>query len=102
MNRELIEVLRAGPAAAEIDRLVEQGIGESDLLATITSLRKQNAPEVAAGIAETALLRLRASAKFAARAASAMFSGFPCRRLFTMISETASAIDSPRAEKPRA
>lgn len=65
MNRELIEVLRAGPAAAEIDRLVEQGIGESDLLATITSLRKQNAPEVAAGIAETALLRLRASAKFA-------------------------------------
>ena len=35
-------------------------------------------------------------------ATSAMFSGFPPCRLFTMISETASAIDSPRAEKPRA
>ena len=37
-----------------------------------------------------------------ADAARAMFSGFPPCRFFTMISETASAIDSPRAEKPRA
>jgi hypothetical protein len=61
---DLIEALRTGPAAAEIARLVDQGLGETDLLATITSLRKRHRPEVAAAIAETALLRLRASAKF--------------------------------------
>ena len=50
----------------------------------------------------TAAITAPPAAATIAEAASAMFSGFPSRRLFTMISETASAIDSPRAEKPRA
>lgn len=64
MTPELIEALRTGPAAAEIARLVGQGIAETDLLATITSLRRRFDPDIAAAIVETALLRIRATAKF--------------------------------------
>ncbi len=64
MNHSLIEALRSGPAAGEIERLVAEDLSDRDLLAVITDLRSRHDPDVASAISETALLRIRARAKF--------------------------------------
>ncbi len=64
MNQSLIESLRSEPAAGEIARLVEGDLTDRDLLGVITDLRSRHDPDLASAIAETALLRIRARAKF--------------------------------------
>lgn len=64
MKQRLIEALRSEPASSEIDRLVSAGTSERDLLGVITDLRARHDPELASAIAETVLLRIKATAKF--------------------------------------
>ncbi len=64
MKQRLIEALRSEPASSEVDRLVSAGTSERDLLGVITDLRSRHDAGLAAAIAETALLRLKAAAKF--------------------------------------
>lgn len=64
MNQGLIEALRSEPVRSEIDRLVADGLSESDLLRVITDLRSRHEATLASAIAETAMLRIRALAKF--------------------------------------
>lgn len=64
MKQNLIEALRSEPAAGEVDRLVSEQLSDRDLLGVITDLRSRHDPDVASAIAETALLRIRARAKF--------------------------------------
>ena len=53
VKQSLIEALRSGPAAREIDRLVAEQRSERDLLGVITDLRSRHDPELASAIAET-------------------------------------------------
>ena len=64
MKQSLIEALRSEPVGTEIDRLVSGGLTDRDLLSVITDLRSRHDPDVASAIADTALLRTRARAKF--------------------------------------
>lgn len=64
MTLDWIEQVTSGPGAAEVDRLVSARFGEPELLGELTALRKRFPRDVASAIVETALLRLRASAKF--------------------------------------
>lgn len=64
MKQSLVEALRSEPASGEIDRLISRELSERELLGVITDLRSRHDPAVASAIAETALLRIRARAKF--------------------------------------
>ena len=65
MKQSLVETLRSAPVRAEIDRLVAADPSDRDLLGVITDLRSRHDPSLAAAIAETAMLRIRARSKFA-------------------------------------
>ena len=64
MRRSLIETLCSEPASSDLDRLISSHLTERDLLEVVTDLRSRYDREVASAIAETALLRIRARAKF--------------------------------------
>lgn len=64
MTPSIIEFLTSGSGAAEVASLIETGFDRDDLLGVLTKLRSRYTLEEASAIADTALLRIRAKAKF--------------------------------------
>ncbi len=64
MDAGLVGFLSAGAGAAEIQELIDGDVEHQDALAIVSELRRRHNRSTAAAIYETAMLRVKASAKF--------------------------------------
>ena len=64
MDGELVAFLTGDAGAAEIRDLIDQNVEQQDALSVVSALRRRYDRSTAAAIYETAMLRVRAAAKF--------------------------------------